>query len=79
MKLSIEYYAQLRDEAACSNEVIETRCNNPADLFVELSARHGFSLSQSQLRVAINDEFASWDSPLADNDMLVFMPPMAGG
>lgn len=79
MKVTIEYYAQLRDEAGCSSETIETTGNNPADLFIELNARHGFSLSQSQLRVAINDEFASWDNPLADNDMLVFMPPMAGG
>ncbi|MCF6225114.1 MAG: MoaD/ThiS family protein [Xanthomonadales bacterium] len=79
MKLTIEYYAQLRDEAGCSKEIIETSCNNPAALFAELDTRHGFSLAAAQLRVAINDEFANWDSPLADNDRLVFMPPMAGG
>lgn len=79
MKLQIEYYAQLRDEAGCGSEETETRSTNPAMLFAELDSRHGFSLQQSQLRVAINDSFANWDSPLNEGDLVVFMPPMAGG
>jgi len=79
MKLTIEYYAQLRDEAGCSSEETQSSCTNPAELFTELNSRHGFSLRQAQLRVAINDSFANWNSPLNEGDLVVFMPPMAGG
>ena len=79
MKFRIEYYAQLRDEAACSNEVVESEASTPSELFVELNALHGFSLEQAQLTVAINDSFAKWTNKLSDDDLIVFMPPMAGG
>jgi molybdopterin converting factor small subunit len=31
------------------------------------------------LKVAINDEFAAWDTQLASGDTIVFIPPVAGG
>jgi len=31
------------------------------------------------LKVAVNEEFAAWDRPLADGDRVVFIPPVAGG
>jgi molybdopterin converting factor small subunit len=42
-------------------------------------ARHGFTLPLSMLRVAVNEEFRDWSSPLAANDRVVFIPPVAGG
>ncbi len=79
MKFKIEYYAQLRDEAGCSAETVESIASCPAELFSELNATHCFSLTQNQLQVAINDSFSSWTSQLNDDDLVVFMPPMAGG
>lgn len=79
MNFRIEYYAQLRDEAGCSSETLESAATTPAELYIELDSQHGFSLQQSQLKVAINDSFAEWTSNLSDGDLIVFMPPMAGG
>jgi molybdopterin converting factor small subunit len=31
------------------------------------------------LRVAINQQFASWDTPLTSGDELAFLPPISGG
>jgi molybdopterin synthase sulfur carrier subunit len=31
------------------------------------------------LKVAVNEEFAAWDQPLAGGDRVVFIPPVAGG
>ncbi len=33
----------------------------------------------SGIRVAINQQFASWDAPLAAGDELAFLPPISGG
>jgi molybdopterin synthase sulfur carrier subunit len=44
-----------------------------------LSARHGFTLPVDRVRVAIDGEFASWNTPLREGAELVFIPPVAGG
>ena len=36
-------------------------------------------LALSMLRVAVNEEFREWGAPLAANDRIVFIPPVAGG
>ncbi len=33
----------------------------------------------SGIRVAINQRFASWDTPLVGGDELAFLPPISGG
>ena len=33
----------------------------------------------SHIRVAINQEFASWDAALQAGDELAFLPPISGG
>ncbi|MFM7550133.1 MAG: MoaD/ThiS family protein [Cyanobacteriota bacterium] len=33
----------------------------------------------SGIRVAINQRFAAWDTPLASGDELAFLPPISGG
>ena len=71
MKLTIEYYAVLRDQRGCSSEFLETSASTPAELYDELKARHGLRL--------VNEEFAEWDQPLKDGDTAVFIPPVAGG
>jgi molybdopterin-guanine dinucleotide biosynthesis protein A len=77
--LHIEYYALFREQAGCKHETVETSAATPAALYAELKARHGFALPATQIKVALNDEFASWEKPLANGDRVVFIPPVAGG
>ena len=79
MQLNIRYYALLREQAGRSEELLETTAATPADLYTELNARYGFTLSREQLKVAVNSEFASWSRKLAAGDSVVFIPPVAGG
>jgi molybdenum cofactor guanylyltransferase len=79
MQLKIQYYALMREQAGRSEETVETRAVTPADLYSELQARYGFTLSREQLKVAVNSEFAPWSRKLAAGDAVVFIPPVAGG
>jgi len=78
-KLTLQYFAVLREQAGCSEEHLETAAATPAELYEQVRARHGFKLPQSMLRVAVNEEFRDWSWPLQANDRVVFIPPVAGG
>lgn len=75
----IQYYALLREQARRSDERLDTAAATPRELYEELRARHGFTLPAEMLRVAVNGEFGDWSQPLAANDEVVFIPPVAGG
>ena len=79
MQLKIQYYALMREQAGRSEETIDTAAATPADLYGELAARYGFTLSREQLKVAVNNEFSDWTRPLSQGDAVVFIPPVAGG
>jgi molybdenum cofactor guanylyltransferase len=77
--LTVQYYALLREQAGRREETLESRARSPRELYDELSARYPFTLPTEVLRVAINSEFADWSAPLKDGDVVVFIPPVAGG
>jgi molybdenum cofactor guanylyltransferase len=79
MKLKIQYYALMREQAGRSEETLETQAPTPADLYEELVARYRFTLSREQLKVAVNSEFSDWSRTLSSGDAVVFIPPVAGG
>ena len=79
MQLQIQYFALMREQAGRSAETVETSAATPADLFEELTARYGFTLSREQLKVAVNTEFSDWSRRLISGDAVVFIPPVAGG
>ncbi len=77
--VSVHYFALLREQAGRAEESVSTAAASPGALYAELAARHAFTLKPAQLKVAINDDFASWEGPLAEGDRVVFLPPVAGG
>ncbi|MBI2424388.1 MAG: MoaD/ThiS family protein [Candidatus Hydrogenedentes bacterium] len=79
MKIHVAYYAKLREERGCSEESLDTETATATALYEHLRNEHGFTLSEAQLRVVINEEFAAWDAPIHAGDTVVFIPPVAGG
>jgi molybdopterin-guanine dinucleotide biosynthesis protein A len=79
IRLKIQYYALMREQAGRSEETLETSSSTPADLYQELAVRYGFTLSRDQLKVAVNGEFSDWSRKLDAGDAVVFIPPVAGG
>jgi molybdenum cofactor guanylyltransferase len=79
MRVTVQYYALLREQAGRSTETLTTEARTPRELYAELAQRHPFSLAPEMLRVAVNDEFGDWSQPLTEGDAVVFIPPVAGG
>ncbi len=79
LPVRLEYFALLREQRGLGAETVETGAATARDLYRELASAYGFTLAVERVRVAINNEFASWDRPLAANDTIVFIPPVAGG
>jgi sulfur-carrier protein len=79
MQVQVSYFAWLRERAGRDGEMIDTSAATPAQLWTELDARHDFSTERRHLRVAVNDAFAGWDTPLSEGDRVVFIPPVSGG
>ncbi len=77
--LRIEYFAVLREQAGRREEIVDSAAHTATELYEQLQKRHGFKLSASQLKVAVNAEFCDWNSQLKHGDTVVFIPPMAGG
>jgi molybdopterin converting factor small subunit len=77
--IHVQYYALLREEAGTTSAYYYTFAETAKALYDELRAEHGFSLASEKLKVAINNEFKSWDTELKADDQVVFIPPVAGG
>lgn len=78
-RIHLQYFAVLREQRGLKSETVKTKSATAKELYKELKKMHGFQLSLEILKVAINNEYKGWDTPLKDNDTLVFIPPVAGG
>ncbi len=78
-KVQLNYFALFREERGLQSEQLQTEFETVAELYDALKNKHGFSLSRSAIRVAINDEFCSWDARINSGDEIVFLAPVAGG
>jgi molybdopterin converting factor subunit 1 len=75
----VRYFAILREQRGLDEEMVLTAATTAAELFDELRSAHRFTLSPDRVRVAINDDFESWAAEVKEGDVLVFIPPVAGG
>ena len=74
----MRYFALLSEQAGVSIERLE-HGGDLSTLYVDCGRRHAFTLAAEMIRPAVNDEFVSWDYPIAEGDTIAFIPPVSGG
>lgn len=79
MKLTVQYFALLREQRGCTEETLETVAATPAALYEELRVSYPFTLPADRVRAAVNGEFVASSAALRPGDTVVFIPPVAGG
>lgn len=79
MKVTVRYFAVLRDRAGVSEEILETPCASVGDLIRELISSRSLGLSATLIRPAVNGAFVPESHALSDGDEVVLIPPVAGG
>jgi len=77
-KLTVLYFASLRDAAGVASESVEAAGDLRA-LYEALRERHAFALPVERLRVAVDGAFARWDDKVRDGSEVAFIPPVSGG
>ena len=78
-KVTILYFAALRDAAGTASEVLETAATDLRALYDEVQARHRLPFPARQLRVAIDGDFAHWEDVPREGAEIAFIPPVSGG
>jgi len=81
--MDVLYFAWVRERIGMPKERIDTAATTVADLVEELRAREeryaAAFADLSALRVAVDQELADFDAPLAGVREVAFFPPMTGG
>ena len=81
--IDVLYFAWLRERIGLPKERISTSAGTVAELVAELRAReerYALAFSDlSALKVAVDQELADFDAPLAGAREVAFFPPMTGG
>ena len=75
----VQYFAILREQRGLTAESLVTNVPTVSGLYVELRARHAFTLPGNRVRAAVNDAFVPASEVLREGDRVVFIPPVAGG
>jgi molybdopterin synthase sulfur carrier subunit len=83
MKITVRYFASIREAAGVSSEVLETSAASLAQLRVELAQRPG-ALSESlargrTVRMALNQVMSDESAALTEGCEVAFFPPVTGG
>ncbi|MFN3576133.1 MAG: molybdopterin converting factor subunit 1 [Tabrizicola sp.] len=81
--MEVLYFAWVRERIGLPRERVATRAATVAELVEELRAREeryaAAFADLTALRVALDQELASFDAPLAGVREVAFFPPMTGG
>lgn len=81
--MQVLYFAWVRERIGVPRETVETGARTVADLVEELrgrEARYAAAFADlGALRVALDQELADFNAPLAGVREVAFFPPMTGG
>ncbi len=78
-RVCVKFFALFREEAGTEAAWVDTDAASLGKLFMEMGERFNLNQSLQGVKVAVNDEMASFDDPVVDGDTVLFFPPVAGG
>lgn len=78
-KITVKFFALLREQAGCREVTLDTAASTPAALYAELMSTRGLTVPSAILTFAVNERYVPADTPLAMGDRVAFIPPVAGG
>ena len=79
MKVTICYFAVLRNRRGLSEETVLLQASTVRELVDLLIVQHQLDLPSALIRVAVNGDFVDDGYILANGDTVVLIPPVAGG
>lgn len=78
MRLSIKYFASMRERMGCAEQELELAVSE-----ISIAQLWDDHLSQGPMPantlVAVNMEYCDWDSVVKEGDEVAFFPPVTGG
>ncbi len=77
--IHIRYFSLLGEKRGSQQETLKTEARNAEELFAELRRKQGMTFTTHIVKVAINNQFAEWHTPLQEGDTVAFLPPFSGG
>lgn len=78
-QFTVKWFAAYREATGLAEERVQSSADSPAELFAEMAEQHPDLGQYSRSLVAINDQMASWNTPLNGGEQVLFFPPVAGG
>lgn len=79
MTIKIKYFASLREVTKKEEEILSFENLSALELFQGLHKKYHFPLTEEFIKVAINETYQEWNTPLKKGDTVAFIPPVAGG
>lgn len=83
MKVTVRYFASMREAMGTSSEVLETQATTLGELRHALIARGGAGAealgADRSVRMALNQVMSDASAALADGCEVAFFPPVTGG
>ncbi len=76
MQVNLLAFAQARDQLGWSERAVEC---TPEDTPRSIFARVAPELRVKLMRVAVDQEYQSWDHPIGEASEIALIPPVSGG
>jgi len=83
MKVTVRYFASMREAMGCSSEVLDTQASTLGELRSALIARGGAGAealgTNRSVRMALNQVMSDASTALTESCEVAFFPPVTGG
>ena len=79
--IRVELFASLKDVAGVSSLALASHGEkSAAEIFDSLVRQHpGLESYRATLLIAVNEDYASWETIVGPGDQIAFFPPVSGG